>query len=155
MTTDYDYIITKPPLNEDTLAHYGVKGMKWRKHKTVTGPLTGDTAYKIISGWSDKEYQARLARVKLGGGRSSGSKSSGSSKSSGGSSSKATDEKKTSTKEKVAKKEKETIEYPKTKIDPEVTKRLQERLDKINASSKLKTIEENASNAEKKKKNRK
>ena len=28
----YDYIIEKPPLNEDTLAHYGVKGMKWRKH---------------------------------------------------------------------------------------------------------------------------
>ena len=27
----YDYIITKPELNEDTLAHYGVKGMKWRK----------------------------------------------------------------------------------------------------------------------------
>lgn len=29
----YDYIITKPPLNEDTLAHYGVKGMKWKKRK--------------------------------------------------------------------------------------------------------------------------
>ena len=28
----YDYIIEKPPLNEDTLVHYGVKGMKWRKH---------------------------------------------------------------------------------------------------------------------------
>lgn len=30
----YDYIITKPPLDEDTLAHYGIKGMKWRKRKT-------------------------------------------------------------------------------------------------------------------------
>lgn len=29
----YDYIIEKPPLNEDTLAHYGVKGMKWRHRK--------------------------------------------------------------------------------------------------------------------------
>ena len=30
----YDYVIEKPELNEETLAHYGVKGMKWRKHKT-------------------------------------------------------------------------------------------------------------------------
>lgn len=29
----YDYIITKPELNEDTLAHYGIKGMKWKKRK--------------------------------------------------------------------------------------------------------------------------
>lgn len=27
----YDYIIEKPELNEETLAHYGIKGMKWRK----------------------------------------------------------------------------------------------------------------------------
>lgn len=27
----YDYIIEKPELNEDTLAHYGINGMKWRK----------------------------------------------------------------------------------------------------------------------------
>lgn len=32
----YDYIVSKPELNEDTLAHYGVKGMKWRKHKAKT-----------------------------------------------------------------------------------------------------------------------
>lgn len=31
----YDYIITKPELNEDTLAHYGIKGMKW--HKKLKG----------------------------------------------------------------------------------------------------------------------
>lgn len=30
---EYDYIITKPPLDENTLAHYGVKGMKWRRYK--------------------------------------------------------------------------------------------------------------------------
>ena len=28
----YDYITTKPPLDEDTLAHYGIKGMKWKNH---------------------------------------------------------------------------------------------------------------------------
>ena len=27
----YDGVITKPELNEDTLAHYGIKGMKWKK----------------------------------------------------------------------------------------------------------------------------
>lgn len=30
---NYDYVITKPELNEETLMHYGVKGMKWRKLK--------------------------------------------------------------------------------------------------------------------------
>lgn len=34
--TEYDYIITKPPLDENTLVHYGVKGMKWRHHKKRT-----------------------------------------------------------------------------------------------------------------------
>ena len=29
----YDYVITKPDLNEDTLTHYGVKGMKWKRRK--------------------------------------------------------------------------------------------------------------------------
>ena len=29
----YDYIISKPPLDENTLTHYGVKGMKWKRHK--------------------------------------------------------------------------------------------------------------------------
>lgn len=28
----YDYVIEKPELNEDTLAHYGIKGMKWKNH---------------------------------------------------------------------------------------------------------------------------
>lgn len=29
----YDYVITKPPLNEETLMHYGVKGMRWGRRK--------------------------------------------------------------------------------------------------------------------------
>lgn len=28
----YDYVQTKPELNEDLLMHYGVKGMKWKNH---------------------------------------------------------------------------------------------------------------------------
>lgn len=28
----YDYVIEKPELNENTLAHYGIKGMKWKNH---------------------------------------------------------------------------------------------------------------------------
>ena len=38
----YDYIITKPPLDEDTLAHYGVKGMRWRHKKRKNTKKTGD-----------------------------------------------------------------------------------------------------------------
>lgn len=42
----YDYIITKPPLDEDTLAHYGVPGMKWgiRKRIDAMGKNIGDNA---------------------------------------------------------------------------------------------------------------
>jgi len=29
----YDYIIEKHELNEETLSHYGIKGMKWKKRK--------------------------------------------------------------------------------------------------------------------------
>ena len=44
MYEEYDYVITKPELNEETLAHYGVKGMKWHKRlksklKTVNTKL--------------------------------------------------------------------------------------------------------------------
>lgn len=38
---DYDYIITKPPLDENTLAHYGVKGMKWKRHKNRSTRSSG------------------------------------------------------------------------------------------------------------------
>ena len=43
----YDYIINKPELNEDTLAHYGVKGMKWRRRKGSTVAGSGDKIEKI------------------------------------------------------------------------------------------------------------
>lgn len=36
---EYDYIITKPELNEDTLAHYGVPGMKWGVRKRTYGSV--------------------------------------------------------------------------------------------------------------------
>lgn len=38
----YDYIIEKPELNEETLAHYGVKGMKWNKSKNKANHMAED-----------------------------------------------------------------------------------------------------------------
>lgn len=48
MNMDYDYVITKPDLNEETLAHYGVKGMKWRRHKIKTASK-GTTKYNYLN----------------------------------------------------------------------------------------------------------
>ena len=130
--------------------HYGVKGMKWGKHSKLVS--SGEEAYKIISGWSDKEYQDRLSRVKLTGGRSGSSKSSsGSSKGSGsgksGSSSAAKEKASGSSGSKkttdVKEKSKEVVnDIIKATIDPDYTKKLQSRLDAINNSSKLKKYEE-------------
>lgn len=36
MMKNYDYITTKPELNEDLLMHYGVKGMKWKSRGKVS-----------------------------------------------------------------------------------------------------------------------
>lgn len=45
----YDYIITKPPLDEDTLTHYGVKGMRWRRRKKKNQNRTGDKSRAGVS----------------------------------------------------------------------------------------------------------
>lgn len=151
----YDYIITKPPL-EKALMHYGVKGMKWGKNSKLVS--SGEEAYKIISTWSDKEYQDRLRRVKLVGGKgksSSSSKSSGGSGKSSSSASKASKSESTDKTTKVDDNKKE-VETPTSKItvDPNVTKRLQEKLDRLN-TSKLDIIKEKAIEMDKKKNKRK
>lgn len=141
----YDYIITKPPLNEDTLAHYGVKGMKWRQHNKAMYQKTGSEAYKILSEWSDKDYQARLARVKLVGGKGGSSKSSAK----GSSGSKAESSSKTSTDAK--KEEKKTEDTPKINVDLDHIKGLEKMVAKSN-ESKLPVIGRNADATERKRK---
>lgn len=51
----YDYIISKPELNEDTLAHYGVKGMKWRKHKAKRSMSRSNFANDLV--FNDSTHQ--------------------------------------------------------------------------------------------------
>lgn len=41
----YDYVTTKPPLNDETLAHYGIKGMKRSVRKKDSKPKTLDEVY--------------------------------------------------------------------------------------------------------------
>lgn len=63
---NYDYVIYKPELNEDTLAHYGVKGMKWRKVKAKISSLKNKNKKKNLSPEEqrrkDLEYDARVNR---------------------------------------------------------------------------------------------
>lgn len=78
-------------LTDETLAHYGVMGMKWGHRKSQ---VTSSAAYNRILTMSEDEYQKLLKGVKLvtGKGKSSSSaskSSSGSSSSSSGSSSKS------------------------------------------------------------------
>jgi len=129
-----DYTPT-PDFYNDYICHYGVKGMKWHKHNAAMAKATGSSAYATLAGWSDDEYQKRLARVKLTNGRSSSSssksKSSGSSSSGSKTSSSAkkeTAEKKTTTKDKE-----EKVVY-KTQINPEYTKYLERKQIKKNTS---------------------
>lgn len=43
----YDYIIEKPELNEDTLTHYGIKGMKWKKRKGTIKSYAKNTKSRV------------------------------------------------------------------------------------------------------------
>ena len=72
----YDYITTKPPLDEETLMHYGVKGMKWgqRKQQLISKGMSKRDAGKQVrlekkrdrllntsENWQ-KDYDARRLR---------------------------------------------------------------------------------------------
>lgn len=51
-------------LTDETLAHYGVKGMKWKYHKPKVGE-NASAAYKQLAAMDDDEYTRILSRVKL------------------------------------------------------------------------------------------
>lgn len=55
---EYDYIISKPPLDEDTLAHYGVLGMRWGVRRDIrkTGSVSKKTKGKIKKAMSKASY---------------------------------------------------------------------------------------------------
>lgn len=63
-------------LTDETLAHYGVLGMKWGHRK---GQVTSSAAYNRISTMTEDEYQKLLKGVKLVSGKGKSSSSSGSS----------------------------------------------------------------------------
>ena len=76
----YDYVIEKPELSEETLMHYGVRGMKWgirkqrpildtRRFRTGTAkPMSSNPRAgrvkpkKKRKGYSDKDYQKYKAK---------------------------------------------------------------------------------------------
>lgn len=55
---EYDYIISKPPLDEDTLTHYGVLGMRWGVRRDIkkTGSISKKTKKKISDAMSKASY---------------------------------------------------------------------------------------------------
>lgn len=63
-------------LTDETLAHYGVMGMKWGHRKSQ---VTSSAAYNRISTMTEDEYQKLLKGVKLVSGKGKSSSSSGSS----------------------------------------------------------------------------
>ena len=62
----YDGVINKPPLNEETLAHYGVLGMKWGVRKNPEKAYSKATKElakrkkKVVK--ADKKYKRALNR---------------------------------------------------------------------------------------------
>ncbi len=68
---EYDYIITKPELNEDTLAHYGVLGMKWG-HRKLDRQLAGVKKAKSrnaaarakYSSFRNERYNKKISKAK-------------------------------------------------------------------------------------------
>lgn len=164
-------------LTDETLAHYGVKGMKWKYHKPKIDTTNASDAYKRLASMSDEDYNNLLSRIKLTksskGGKSSTAKdkkekaSKGSSEkkeSSGKSSSKGSAEKKESTAastksekavtEKQTKTTDERVVY-KQQVDPEYTKWLERQQTKLNESKLDSTqVKERMADAEARKKRR-
>ena len=51
----YDFVITKPELNEETLAHYGVKGMKLHKRKAKSTLSKINTTFNRLMGLTNSD----------------------------------------------------------------------------------------------------
>ena len=155
-------------LTDETLEHYGVKGMKWKYHKPKVDTANASDAYKKLAAMTDKEYNDILSRIKLtksskGKSATSKDKKEKTSKSSSEkkeSSGKGSAEKKESTKSEKAATEKQTtatdekVVY-KQQVDPEYTKWLERQQAKAN-ESKLDTaqVKERMADAEARKKRR-
>lgn len=83
----YDYITSKPPLDENTLAHYGVPGMKWghRKQRVLVGrrekryntgtlnrPVNTRTSKSSSKKHLTDQQKQRLKKVAIGAGIAAG-----------------------------------------------------------------------------------
>lgn len=62
----YDYIITKPPLDDDTLTHFGVKGMKWGVRKDKDKPVSARKQKRIDKKNKIKQYKSEIKKYKFG-----------------------------------------------------------------------------------------
>ena len=56
----YDYVINKPPLEEDFLEHHGVKGMRWGIRKAEKG--AGERTKKVIKTYNDLDVKRRFSK---------------------------------------------------------------------------------------------
>lgn len=66
-----DYTPTPTNFYEDYICHYGIKGMKWKRHKYASD----SDAYKRLNAMGDDEYWSRVKAAKLVGKKGSSSKS--------------------------------------------------------------------------------